>query len=69
VPPPPEFKPFVLPPESGLVMVETSAARAQPAQPEAPAAESAPPTPRRTRPPKPVLPDEPLVMVETQHKD
>jgi hypothetical protein len=60
----PEFKPYTLPADAGLVMVETTSAPA-PAEPE-PAAESA--APRRTRPPRPVIADEPLVMVETSHK-
>ena len=46
-------------------MVETTTAPAVPApEPEA----AAPPAPRRARPPRPVLPEEPLVMVET-HKE
>jgi hypothetical protein len=67
---PPEFKPFVLPADSGLVMVETSASKvASDANPH-PFDQPAPqPGPRRARPPRPVIPEEPLVMVETTHKD
>ncbi|MFS8086811.1 MAG: ribonuclease E/G, partial [Acidobacteriota bacterium] len=66
---PVEVKPYVLPPNSGLVMVETAADRARAAQSIAaePAAPPAPPT--RTRPPRPVIAAEPLVMVETVHKE
>ncbi len=63
--PPPEFKPFVLPQESGLVMVETTTKPVSVAD-EAPAEPTAP---RRSRPPRPVVADEPLVMVETSHKE
>jgi hypothetical protein len=52
-----------LPPESGLVLVETSHV-AQPA-----AEESEVPHARRVRPPRVQTPDEPLQMVETTHKD
>ena len=68
-PPPPEFKPFVLPAESGLVMVETSAAKTQSDGNAVQEDSTPPPAPRRSRPPRPVIPDEPLVMVETTHKD
>ncbi|HUH94447.1 MAG TPA: Rne/Rng family ribonuclease [Casimicrobiaceae bacterium] len=52
-----------LPPESGLVLVETSHA--------APSAEGEPEParPRRVRPPRTTAADEPLQMVETQHKE
>ncbi len=50
--------------ENGLVMVETSADKAQSWQPDVTAIEVAP-TPRRKRPVVVVVPDEPLVMVET----
>jgi len=52
-----------LPPDSGLVLVETSHA--------APASESdsEPTRPRRVRPPKSAVAEEPLQMVETQHKE
>jgi len=64
--PPAEFKPFVLPPESGLVLVETSSHVQSVASEPEPAA---PQGPRRTRPPRRVIAEEPLVMVETAHKD
>ena len=52
-----------LPPESGLVLVETSRDRVLAAAPmEAPPA----PRPQRIRPPRQALADEPLQMVETQ---
>jgi ribonuclease E len=52
-----------LPPESGLVLVETShAAPAGEAQAE-------PARPRRVRPPRTAVADEPLQMVETEHKE
>ncbi|MEO8135047.1 MAG: hypothetical protein ABI831_13825 [Betaproteobacteria bacterium] len=69
-PPPkprPQPEPYVIPPESGLVMVETAAQRARSA--EAAAAEQSQSAPRRVRPPRPVITEEPLVMVETEHKD
>ncbi len=52
-----------LPPESGLVLVETTHA--------APVSESEPEAtrPRRARPPKPATAEEPLQMVETSHKE
>jgi len=54
---------FELPPDSGLVLVETRPAAA-------PAVEEAEPTrPRRVRPPRVTLADEPLQMVETTPKD
>jgi hypothetical protein len=53
-----------LPPESGLVLVETSHAA-----PPASTNESDMPRPRRVRPPKPATAEEPLQMVETQHKE
>lgn len=52
-----------LPPDSGLVLVETSHA-APPAGDEA-----EPQRPRRVRPPRPAVVDEPLQMVETVQKD
>ncbi len=52
-----------LPPESGLVLVETSHA-AEPATEE-----TEPERPRRVRPPRIQIADEPLQMVETTHKD
>ena len=52
-----------LPPESGLVLVETShAASAAESEPEAA-------RPRRVRPPKVAAAEEPLQMVETQNKE
>jgi ribonuclease E len=51
--------------ESGLVMVETSSDKAKSWQPEVSASEVAP-RPRRKRPVAVVVPEEPLVMVETQ---
>jgi len=52
-----------LPPESGLVLVETSRDRVSAAAPmEAPPA----PRPQRIRPPRQVLAEEPLQLVETQ---
>jgi len=53
-----------LPPESGLVLVETSHAAP-------PTSTNEPDTtrPRRVRPPKPATAEEPLQMVETQHKE
>ena len=68
-PAPVEVKPYVLPPESGLVMVETATDSARALQSE-PA--EAPPTaaaPRRARPPRPVMAEEPLVLVEPARKD
>ncbi|HEX8010813.1 MAG TPA: Rne/Rng family ribonuclease [Casimicrobiaceae bacterium] len=52
-----------LPPESGLVLVETS--HAAPPSGEAPEA----PRPQRVRPPRVVVAEEPLQMVETTPKD
>jgi ribonuclease E len=52
-----------LPPESGLILVETAHA----AQP--PAEEAVPARPRRVRPPRVQIADEPLQIVETTHKD
>ena len=67
-PQPVEFKPFVLPPESGLIMVETAASQQASACPPS-AEESEKPTgARRRRPPRQVIRDEPLVMVETTNK-
>jgi hypothetical protein len=52
-----------LPPESGLVLVETSHAAAPSTdEPETP-------RPRRVRPPRAQVSDEPLQIVETTHKD
>jgi ribonuclease E len=52
-----------LPPESGLILVETSHAAPQGTdEPETP-------RPRRVRPPRVQVADEPLQMVETTHKD
>jgi hypothetical protein len=52
-----------LPPESGLVLVETSHAAPPSAdEPEAP-------RPRRVRPPRVEVSEEPLQIVETTHKD
>ncbi|MEP6703009.1 MAG: hypothetical protein ABJB04_08450, partial [Betaproteobacteria bacterium] len=67
-PPQPEFKPFVLPPESGLVLVETQPPPVQPAEPAASSASARPAAPRRARPPRGAIAEEPLVMVETAHK-
>jgi ribonuclease E len=54
-----------LPPESGLVLVETSHERASPSAGD----EAEAPRPHRTRPPRAEVRDEPLQMVETTHKD
>jgi hypothetical protein len=54
-----------LPPDSGLVLVETSRERVTP---EAVEDEPQAPRPHRVRPPRAVIADEPLQMVET-HKD
>ncbi len=54
-----------LPPDSGLVLVETSHATPTPAA----ADEAEPPRPRRVRPPRPAAVEEPLQMVETVPKD
>ena len=55
-----------LPPESDLVLVETSHERAPVLQ--APD-ETEPPRPKRVRPARAEMQDEPLQMVETTHKD
>jgi hypothetical protein len=55
-----------LPPESDLVLVETSHDRVQPGQAQA---EADAPRARRARPPRADTPEEPLQMVETSHKD
>ena len=52
-----------LPPDSGLVLVETSHAAPKPIE------EEAQPHPHRARPPRVQVADEPLQMVETTHKD
>jgi ribonuclease E len=52
-----------LPPDSGLVLVETSHASAAPVE------EETQPRPRRVRPPRVEVADEPLQMVETTNKD
>ncbi|HTR59603.1 MAG TPA: Rne/Rng family ribonuclease [Casimicrobiaceae bacterium] len=52
-----------LPPDSGLVLVETSQAAPKPIE------EDAQPRPHRVRPPRVQVADEPLQMVETTHKD
>jgi ribonuclease E len=52
-----------LPPESGLILIETSHA----APPSSDAADA--PRPRRVRPPRVEVADEPLQIVETTHKD
>ena len=68
VPAPPRNAPEIprvaleLPPESGLILVETTHAA-----PAAEETESA--RPRRVRPPRAAGVDEPLQMVETTHKD
>ena len=54
-----------LPPESGLVLVETSHGAPGSLATEA----SDAPRPRRVRPPRAETHDEPLQMVETTHKD
>jgi hypothetical protein len=55
-----------LPPDSGLVLVETSHARVPPVQvQEEPDAAR----PRRVRPPRTDTQEEPLQLVETAHKD
>jgi hypothetical protein len=51
-----------LPPDSGLILVET--AHAAPT-----VAEEIEDRPRRVRPPRAAIADEPLQMVETTHKD
>lgn len=63
--PAPAPAPYVLPAESGLVLVETAAKTA----PKSADDELATPRPRRVRPPRPVAADEPLVFVETAHKE
>ena len=68
-PAPVEVKPYVLPPESGLVMVETAGDRARALQSEPAEAPPAAAAPRRARPPRPVIAEEPLVMVETARKE
>jgi ribonuclease E len=62
-PPREEPKPYVLPAESGLVMVETRGDVAPTAPPES---EPEPPRKRRTRPTQQPVAEEPLVMVETR---
>jgi hypothetical protein len=52
-----------LPPESGLILVETSHAAPSSAD------ETEAPRPRRVRPPRVEIADEPLQIVETTHKD
>jgi hypothetical protein len=52
-----------LPPDSGLVLVETSHAAPKPIE------EEAQPRPHRVRPPRAQVADEPLQIVETRHKD
>jgi hypothetical protein len=69
VPAPPRNVPEIprvaleLPPDSGLILVETTHAAPTPAEEP----ESA--RPRRVRPPRVASADEPLQMVETTHKD
>jgi hypothetical protein len=53
-----------LPPNSDLVLVETSHAK-----PTAPEEEPTPPRARRVRPPRVEVAEEPLQMIETTHKD
>jgi ribonuclease E len=53
-----------LPPNSDLVLVETSHAK-----PTAPEEEPTPPPARRVRPPRVEVAEEPLQMIETTHKD
>ncbi len=55
--------PLELPPDSGLVLVETTHTAAAPAE------EAEPPRARRVRPPRAAIADEPLQMVETVHKE
>ena len=62
-------RPYVLPPETGLVMVETAADRARVQHAAAGEPAAAPPAPRRVRPPRPVIVEEPLVIVETVRKE
>ena len=62
-------KPYVLPPETGLVMVETAADRARALQAAEAEPAAAPQGPRRVRPPRPVIVEEPLVIVETVRKE
>jgi ribonuclease E len=52
-----------LPPNSELVLVQTTHSASPPAE------EPEMPRPRRVRPPRATAPDEPLQMVETTHKD
>jgi hypothetical protein len=52
-----------LPPDSGLVLVETSHAAPKAIE------EEVQPRPHRVRPPRVQVADEPLKMVETTHKD
>ena len=58
--------PYVLPAESGLVMVETAADKKPAAALVVPSTDTGPTTPRRVRPPKLAAADEPLVFVETR---
>ncbi len=69
VAPPVTAAPYVLPPETGLVMVETAADRARVQQAAETEPAAAPPGPRRVRPPRPVIVEEPLVIVETVRKE
>ncbi|MFO1284273.1 MAG: Rne/Rng family ribonuclease [Burkholderiales bacterium] len=62
-PEPAPAQPYSLPPDSGLVLIETDRGRAVDA---AQAVESEPPRPRRVRPPRAEVRDEPLEFVETR---
>jgi hypothetical protein len=55
-----------LPPDSGLVLIETARERVAILEPNEPAE---PPRPRRVRPTRVEAHDEPLQLVETVHKD
>ncbi|MGH8713087.1 MAG: hypothetical protein ACREYB_03655 [Casimicrobiaceae bacterium] len=55
-----------LPPDSGLVLIETSRDRA--AVPD-PVEQGTPPHSRRVRPPRAEVREEPLQLIETAHKD
>jgi hypothetical protein len=63
-PAPPKIS-LELPPDSDLVLVETSHQKAQTPMPEEPEA----PRPRRVRPPRVEVTEGPLQLVETAHKE
>ena len=57
---------YEVPPETGLILVETSH-ESRPV--DTTVDETKPPRPRRTRPPRVEISEEPLQIVETAHKD